>query len=268
MSKASTPDVVALDVTLVDPGDNDRTTFADGPLRELADSIAETGGVLQPITVRPVGGRFEIVAGERRYRAVAHVLGWPTIDSIVRTLDDEAASRAMLAENVQRVDLDPLAEAEAYQRRMDRFGLTAAEVAEWARVSPARVASRLPILRLGPEGRELVRCGALSVNHAKVLAALDGNRQVVALRALTDHELSYFEFRDLCARLEGEQAQESFAVDDFWTVETIADVRAGRARPNLRKLLGLLADALEHTGSAPDLVDAARTALAPQGVAA
>lgn len=104
----------------VQPGQNDRTVFRPEELEALAASI-QADGLIQPITVRPTpGGRFEIVAGERRYRAIG-LLGWETVPAIVRDLTDEQASTIMLLENVHRVDIDPVDEARAYQSRIDRF---------------------------------------------------------------------------------------------------------------------------------------------------
>jgi ParB family chromosome partitioning protein len=155
MSQA--PTVTEIPVQQVRPGANDRTSFDEAGISDLAASI-EVHGLAQPITVRPHGDGFEIVAGERRFRAVKH-LGRTTVPAIVRDYTDEQASAVMLLENVQRADLDPVDEAHAYQSRIDRFGLTVGQVAEMAGVTAARVCTRLPVLRLFPEAQHLVRVG-------------------------------------------------------------------------------------------------------------
>lgn len=234
-----TATVTRLALADIRPGANDRTVFDPDALAALAQSIAETG-LAQPITVRPSGAVYEIVAGERRFRA-HELLGEDGIDAIVRCYDDETASRIMLAENLHRDDLDPLDEAAAYRRRMDEFGLTVGEVATMAGVTTARVTTRLPLLRLVPEAADLVRAGALSINHARIMADLDVNRQCLALAALAKG-LDYFAFRDVCVRLAEEQATEPlFDTDDFLRVEEyVADARELRKGPKTL-IAGLLA---------------------------
>lgn len=177
--------VTELPVARIRPGQNDRTIFREPELRELADSIARDG-LAQPITVRPVQprGRYEIVAGERRYRA--HVLlQLPTIACIVREYSDEEASRIMLAENLMRVDLDPIDQANAYKRRMDEFGWAASYLAIVTNVTKELVFGRLRLLQLIPDAQLLVRSGALNLAMAACMTELDVNRQNIALRELT-----------------------------------------------------------------------------------
>src|SRR3990167_1299050 len=113
----------------IDQGANDRTVFNAEALDDLAASIRDNG-LAQPITVRPVRrGRYEIVAGERRFRACAHLLGWTSVPCIVRDMDDAQAAAVMLAENVARADLDPADEALAYQSRIERYGWMVDELA-------------------------------------------------------------------------------------------------------------------------------------------
>ena len=140
-------DLRTVQAALIVRGDNDRKHFDAEALAELAGSI-ERDGLAQPITVRPVATGLEIVAGERRFRAMTEVLGWTLIPAIVRELDDRAASAIMLAENLSRVDLDPVAEAEAYASRMEALDLTVGAGRRDGRRERARVVTRLPILRL------------------------------------------------------------------------------------------------------------------------
>lgn len=190
---------------------NDRQRFTPRELDELARSL-ERQGLLQPILVRGGPERYELVAGERRLRA-ALALGWPTIAAIVRPLDDAAASQAMLAENLQRVQLDPMEEARAYARRLGER--TIAELATEAGVAPGRVSSRLELLDLVPEAQELVSSGTLPLGHAASMRGLDPNRQRLALRAIVQSPRlpTVAEFRKACGTLLAAQLQEDLFDD-------------------------------------------------------
>lgn len=215
----------------IDDGDNDRTVYAPGPLRELADSMA-ADGLAQPIVVRPLGRRFQIVAGHRRRRA-ADLLGWATIPAIVRHLSDEAAAAVMLAENAHRVDLNPMDEARAYDKRMRQFGWPAAQVARKAKVSAQRVADRLLLLQLIPDAQRLVEVGQLGAGYGVLMAPLDANRQVVALRWLQQQASPTLRaFQAACGQLLAEQAQESlFDLDALLTGAAAAsDAETAAAR--------------------------------------
>ena len=159
------------------PGDNDRTVFNQVALAELAESI-KANGLAQPITVRPIGpNRFEIVAGERRFRAISEILKWDTCPAIVRDLTDEQAAAIMLAENVHRVDLNPLDEAKAYHKRMEQFGWSVAETARQANVSDTRVSSRIKLLELNPDIQDLVANNHLPLGFAQTMSKLNSARQ-------------------------------------------------------------------------------------------
>jgi ParB family chromosome partitioning protein len=219
-------------ITLIDPGDNDRQDFDTESLQELAASIKQHG-LAQPITLRPVGERFQIVAGERRWRAFG-LLERETIPALVRTLSDQQASSIMLLENVQRNELNPIEEARAYQKRMDKFDWNAKQVAKIANVSPQRVRLRLALLDTVPEAQKLVKDGQMGIKYAYALRDLDTNRQRIALRYLAEVDTPRLkEFRKLCARLLEEQAQE--AMFDMATFMTkVQDVRDAEeeARPD------------------------------------
>ncbi len=150
---------------------NPRQHFDEEELRELAQSIAEKG-LLQPILVRPAEepGRYEIVAGERRWRA-AQMAGVHEVPVIVRELDDAAALEVALIENVQRADLNALEEARGYQRLVEQFGYTQQQLAEVIGKSRSHVANTMRLLKLPEEVLELVRDGALSAGHARALVA-------------------------------------------------------------------------------------------------
>lgn len=259
-------------------GSNDRTTFPEAEIRELAESIA-AHGLAQPVTVRPVGEGVEIVAGERRYRA--HVLltsegrcplggHLGAVECNVREYSDREASAIMLAENLARADLKPLDEAAGYRSRMDAYGLSASEVAAWAGVGTFRVTERLKLLSLTPEARKLVEsteAGALPVGHAARLGDLDANRQALALAAWAESggTISKAGWGEIVGKLAAEQAQDAmFSADAFLQV---ADMVAGAAKcePStraLRRLLAAAVIALETAGVAPELTEEIRSTYA------
>jgi ParB/RepB/Spo0J family partition protein len=154
------------------PGANHRQHFDPIALKELADSIREHG-LAQPITVRPLPtGGYQIVAGERRYRAMSHILQWERIPCLVKEMSDEQAEVIMGIENLQREDLLPMEEAEIYKRQVDK-GKSAREIAKTFGVSDTKVRSRLALLDLLPEFQRLVNQGALPLAHAERMAELD-----------------------------------------------------------------------------------------------
>ncbi len=165
---------VPLAMVQANPG-QPRTHFDAADLQELAQSI-KVHGVLQPILVRPVigaPGRYEIVAGERRWRA-CQMLGLESIPVQVREIADGDMLEIAIIENVQRADLNPIEEALGYQALMDRFGRTQADVAEKVGKSRPHVANMLRLLHLDPEIQIMVREGKLSAGHARaILSAPD-----------------------------------------------------------------------------------------------
>ncbi|NLA57840.1 MAG: ParB/RepB/Spo0J family partition protein [Firmicutes bacterium] len=148
-----------------------RRHFDEGSLSELAASIKEKG-VLQPIMVREKDGVFELVAGERRWRA-AQIAGLVEIPAVVRELTDREVMEIALIENLQREDLNPIEEAEAYAVLMQEFNLTQEEVAQAVGKGRPTIANRLRLLRLPEVVRAWVAEGRLSAGHAKILVVLD-----------------------------------------------------------------------------------------------
>jgi len=167
-----------------------RREFRPEELAELQASI-KSAGLLQPITVRPAGpDRFELIAGERRLRA-ATALGWSKIPAVVKDIDDRTALTLALVENLQRADLNPLEEAEGYQRLLAEFGMTQQQVAEMVGKDRSTVANILRILALPASVRRMVAESHLTLGHARALlsfsderAITDAAREVVA-RGLT-----------------------------------------------------------------------------------
>ena len=156
---------------------NDRKVFEEREIVSLAASIAENG-LIHPITIRPDG---TLVAGERRYRAVRH-LKWPSIPALVRDGGDEEASRLKLIENINRVDLNPIEEANAYASRMQAFDLTEEQVAAWANKTPQLVRSRLALLTLREDIQHMVATKNLGHSQAAELVGLDVNRQGIMMK--------------------------------------------------------------------------------------
>ncbi|HSH28965.1 MAG TPA: ParB/RepB/Spo0J family partition protein [Thiohalobacter sp.] len=177
----SAESIVALAVERLRPGRmQPRTRLAADALDDLAASIAAQG-VIQPLVVRPIpldpdGAEFEIVAGERRWRA-AQLAGLAVVPAVVRPLTDAQAALLALVENLQRQDLDPIETAEAIQRLMRDHDLTQTEVAEWLGLTREQVAHQLRLLRLDPQVKARLADGRLSVGHGKLLASLPPHHQ-------------------------------------------------------------------------------------------
>jgi ParB family chromosome partitioning protein len=141
--------------------------FSDSEINELSESI-KTLGVLQPILVRPFAGKYQIVAGERRFRAATKA-GLSQVPVIIRELSEKETLEIGIVENVQRQNLNPIEEAKGYQRLMDEFSLTAQEVSERVGKERATVANVVRILKLPQQVQDLVREGKLSIGHAKAI---------------------------------------------------------------------------------------------------
>jgi len=154
-----------------------RSHMDETTLVELAESI-KSQGVMQPVLVRPTGsGKFEIIAGERRWRA-ARLAGLAEVPALVRDIADQQALAAALIENIQREDLNPLEEAAGMQRLIQEFGLTHQAVADTLGRSRAAVSNLLRLLELPPPVRELVSAGRLDMGHARALLALPVTQQI------------------------------------------------------------------------------------------
>jgi ParB family chromosome partitioning protein len=161
-----------------------RRTFDDGELNELSNSI-RTHGVLQPILVRPIAdGKYEIVAGERRWRA-AQRAGLHAIPAVIREFNEVEVLEIAIVENVQRTDLNPIEEAQGFQALIDRFGRTQEEIAEAVGKSRPHIANMLRLLKLPDDLQEMVRDGRLSSGHARaILTAPD--QHALAQRVITE----------------------------------------------------------------------------------
>lgn len=172
-----------LRISEVEPrSDQPRKTFAHEPLEQLADSIAQFG-VLQPIIVREsalLAGTYEIIAGERRWRA-AKMAGLSEIPAVILEGDDLKAAQVAVIENVQREELNPVEEALAYDALIERFGLTQEQVAKQVGKSRSAITNNLRLLELPEEVLELLRANELSAGHARALLGLHNEEQMAPL---------------------------------------------------------------------------------------
>ncbi|MFT3952841.1 MAG: ParB/RepB/Spo0J family partition protein [Oscillospiraceae bacterium] len=164
-----------------------RTDFDDEAILSLAESI-RIHGVLQPILVRPIAdGYYQIVAGERRWRA-SRMAGLSEVPVLIKELDDKTAMQIALIENLQREDLNPIEEALGYQNLMEEFGMTQAQVAEAIGKSRPTVANALRLLTLDETTKEHLRRGNMTTGHAKVIAGIadEETRKRVAMRVVME----------------------------------------------------------------------------------
>jgi ParB family chromosome partitioning protein len=167
-----------------------RTDMHEEALQELADSI-KVQGVMQPIVVRPLegGDRFEIIAGERRWRAT-QIAGLDTIPAVIRLVGDESAIAMALIENIQREDLNPIEEAMALKRLQEEFSLTQQEVAEAVGKSRTTVTNLLRLMSLNYDVRLMLERGDIEMGHAKALLGLQPEQQSDASKAVAGKGLS------------------------------------------------------------------------------
>ena len=177
-----------------------RTHMDEAALSELADSIREQG-VMQPILVRPVdGGRFEIIAGERRWRA-AQRAGLKDVPALVRNVPDNSALALALIENIQREDLNPLEEAAGLARLIHEFGLTHDAAAKAVGKSRSAVSNLLRLTQLAKPAQEYLQSGALEMGHARALLALPSAQQTATAARVVNAQLSVRETERLVESL-------------------------------------------------------------------
>ena len=220
-----------------------RREFDPDALRELADSIAAQG-VIQPVVVRAVeNDRYELIAGERRWRA-AQQAGLDEIPVVIKEVTEEGAMAMGLIENIQREDLNPLEEANALSRLLHEFGLTHQEVAKAVGKSRTTVTNLLRLLELNEEVKHLVESRRLEMGHARALLGLQGEAQTKAANQVVKQGLSVRETEKLVRRLQGEAESAK------------TPVRAPAAEdPDIRRLVN---DLSEKLGAKVDLQQGAK----------
>ena len=192
--------LLSLPVSALKPGTyQPRTRMDQAALEALADSIREQG-VMQPIIVRRNGAQYEIIAGERRWRA-AQLAGLGEVPVLLRDVEDRAVMAMALIENIQRESLNPLEEAAGLERLIREFGMTHEVAAKAVGRSRAAVSNLLRLLHLSKPVRELLMDGALDMGHARALLSLPAAKQHEAAYEIADRGLSVREAERLAARL-------------------------------------------------------------------
>jgi len=174
-------------------------------LEELADSI-RAQGLVQPVVLRPVDGGYELIAGERRWRA-SQLAGLHEIPAVIKDVPDQAAAAMALIENIQREDLSPLEESQAIKRLIEEFGLTHQQAAESVGRSRAAVTNLLRLLELEKETRTLLADKVLEMGHARALLGLEGESQTTAARYIATKGLSVRETEKYIKKLKGAKAE-------------------------------------------------------------
>ena len=225
---------VELKISELEPNrEQPRREFDEKAMAELADSIAQHG-LLQPLLVRPLfGGGYQIVAGERRWRA-ARMAGLSEVPAVVREMSDHEVMELALIENLQREDLTPLEEANGYQTLLDKYGMTQDEVAKTVGKSRPAVANALRLLHLPEAIREMVERGELSAGHARTLLAFpDEASMLEAAKKAVEQGLSVRELERMAkkaaeAQKEGEKPRPTHRIPYFDEVELSLHEHLGR----------------------------------------
>ncbi len=200
-----------------------RRQFSDSRLKELTDSIRECG-VIQPVLLKPLHTGYQLIAGERRFRA-ARLAGLERIPAIIRNISDTAALEFTLIENLQREDLNPIEEATGYRFLIDEFGLTQEQVARKIGRERVTITNMLRLLKLPVDIQEMLQSGSISIGHAKVLlSAGSPEKQIAAARQVVARGLSVRALEIL--------------------VQTDTSSRAGRSQPAPDPNLSAAIDAL------------------------
>lgn len=206
-----------------------RKEFDEEALNELADSIA-AHGVLQPLLVRPTkNGMYQIVAGERRWRA-ARIAGLSEVPALIRELSDEETDKVALIENLQREDLNAVETAEGYRRLMDKYGMTQEQLSEAVGKSRPAVANTLRILNLPSEVLPMVSSGKLSAGHAKAILSAPEEKRLELAKTIVSGELSVREAEKMAAKMAKEPVEkekspkkkEKFPKDKFYREMQVA----------------------------------------------
>lgn len=192
-------------------------------LEELANSI-RTQGIIQPLIVRPLGDKYEIIAGERRLRA-AQLAGLHQVPVIIRQIPDEAAMAIALIENIQREDLNPIEEAVALQRLISEMGLTHQQVADAVGKSRAGITNLLRLLSLPDEVKNMLERGQLEMGHARTLITLPESAQLEVAQLIVARGMSVRDTENLVRRLQApktEHAKKSMDPDIMHLQDTLA----------------------------------------------
>ena len=216
-----------LKTSVLQPGKyQPRTSMDKEPLAELAESI-KTRGVMQPILVRQIsGGDYEIIAGERRWRA-AQVAGLQEVPALIREVDDDAALAMSLIENIQREDLNPLEEALGIQRLIKEFGMTHQAAGEALGSSRSAISNLLRLLSLPESVQKLMMQGRLDMGHARALLALSSTKQIEAANLVVNKKLSVRETEALVGRMTNTPPSKKFPDQDVLRLQEEVSAQLG-----------------------------------------
>ncbi|HEV7682782.1 MAG TPA: ParB/RepB/Spo0J family partition protein [Pyrinomonadaceae bacterium] len=239
-------------LTLIDPGSvQPRTIFDDAKLENLANSI-RANGVVQPVLLRRKGDRFELIAGERRWRA-AQIAGLNKIPAVVRSVPDDKVLEIALIENIQREDLNPIEEARAYKKLIETLGLTQETVAERVGRDRSYVTNYLRLLKLPDDLQDLLQSGRISTGHARTLLGLDQpDIQRRIARKVIEQDLSVRATEQL-VRLSATRPTQRAAKVTQKEQEVDPNVRA--AENKLRRLFGTQVRIIQPTGGASGRIE-------------
>ncbi len=231
-----------------------RSTVNEDQLAELAASIT-ANGVVQPVLVRPLaGGRFQLIAGERRWRA-SKLAGKTTVPAILRQVSDEQAMEITIVENLQRADLNPMEQARAFERLSREFHMTQEQMAQRTGKDRATVANFLRLLKLPQSVQARVESGALSFGHARALLALQEPEEIEkAAQRIADHSLSVRQTESLVQELIDPSRKPKKAPKPEPTVD--ANVRDAQER--LQRALGLKVTIEDRNGRGKVIIEYAR----------
>lgn len=239
--------------------DQPRKTFTDAELQELAASIKEKG-VLQPILLRAVSGRahmYEIVAGERRYRA-SKLAGLTDIPALVKTLNDENAMEIALIENVQRENLNPMEEAAAYQNLMEKCGYDLADVVRLIGKSESYIRNILRLTTLAAPVKEMVEKGELSASAARTIAVAENQEELA--RKIVNEKIPVAQIANIVKQ--GPRAGKSRA----FSAKTIDDDIRKDIEARIKSALGTSAKLVERRGGAGQIVISFNTRIQMQEI--
>lgn len=218
-------ELITLPISKVEPRlEQPREYFDEGALQDLADSIAQYG-LIQPITARRLpSGYYQIIAGERRWRA-ARMAGLSEVPVRVIEADDRRTAELALVENLQREDLNPIEEAKGYKTLIEDYGLTQEEAAKSVGRSRPAVTNAMRLLSLSPAVLKMVEQGQLSAGHARALIPInDGSKQLAAAEEVIKKNLSVRKTEQLAAKLVREKEDEEAADDGKISVDYSAEV--------------------------------------------
>ncbi|HEV2646893.1 MAG TPA: ParB/RepB/Spo0J family partition protein [Acidobacteriaceae bacterium] len=212
-----------------------RTLFDEVKLKELAQSIAASG-VVQPIVVREVaGGRYQLIMGERRWRA-SQIAGKATIPAIVRKVSDEQAMEMTIVENLQRADLNPMEQARAYDRLIRDFKMTQEQVAQRTGKDRASVSNFIRLLKLQKSTQDLIEAGELTYGHGRALLGLDSSKALTdVVQAILKDHLSVRQTEAMVAAILNPEAKPKKKAVQAW----VPDANVREAQEQLQRRLGL-----------------------------